>query len=482
MRYPKTYYIFFILSGVLGLYALLMPLLRLYSLNASVFDLGVYDHLAWNFARHWDWISTMHGHFRPVTMGYGLIYKVLASPYVLITLQWMAMLAAGWILYLIAKRKRNASFAAFVLTLYLINSCVLNIIFFDFHADHLIVLTFMLVYYLLDKPVLTRWDKAAIVLLCVFSWGFKEPLILSVIFMGLTIAWYKREKTLGLSIAAASLIFFYLLFHAVYPALRGTEVTTQVLAGEYNNLNHHFAYLGNSVSDVLRILFTDPGTILAGIFNDYYKGVYILALFLPLAFLPFFSPSLLLPALPAIGISLLSTNPNHYTVVHHYTAAAIAPLFVAFVHTYAKLDPQRPVAGYVLGLVLAGSLFVSWAFAPLPYGRLFYKQGYNYHYSMFIPTPRSQRIKKLIAEHIPKDQELKVSLQNNLFHPRATQKKDYSVFPRGLANCDYVVLDTRRAPYVVDNINKDLYRRHLQQLKSTWDQKVDYDGFYIFKK
>lgn len=467
---------------VLALWAIVLPLLRVYNLNATMLDLGIYDNFSWRVAKYWEILHTMRGHFRPVTIIYGIFYKIFLSPYILVFLQWSAIFISSLFIMKTAKKIFNKDTGNFLFLLFWLNASVLNILFFDFHTDHLIILTFSVIFYLMLTIDKFRFPhKLTIFLLCVLSLGFKEPLILSVAMMGLTLVFYKKEKALGFSIFIGSLIFFYLLFYLIYPYLRGADITTEVLTGNYKNLNSDFSYLGSSVKDVIITTFTEPQKIIHGIFNDFQKLLYLIALFLPFIFLPIYSPIILLPALPAIIISLLSTNPNHYTVVHHYTAGVTPSLVFGFIIALKKMEHLNFNIRKLLFLSMLGCLIVAWAYAPLPIGRLFYKKGYNYHYSKFIPQDRNKKIKELAKTIIPKDDELRISVQNNLFYSYFTHRKTLNLFPRKIEKCDYVVVDSKREKFVWDEIKDKAYDNLLNELKQKWLIVGHYDGFYIFK-
>jgi uncharacterized membrane protein len=469
----------------IAILALAMSLLRYYNLQASIFDLGVYDHLAWRFAAYNDWLPSVNGHFRPITLVYGLIYKLFPSPYILIFLQWLAIVLSGLLFYKIVQSILNTKHADIFIALFAINPLVLYQVFFDFHADHLIVLTFFAIFYLLlTHETFNLKIKLSILLLSILSWTFKEPLILSVALMGLFITIHQsKEKILGITIFITSLIFFYLVTHILFPYFRNQEVTVAIIKGDYNNLHHAFSYLGNNISEAIYTLITTPSTIFNAIFNDIGKAFYLGAVLIPFALLPLLKPIYLIPALPAIAISLLSTNPNHYAPVHHYTASVIPPLFIAFLFAYKANYKKfnKSTINLLLIAVISGSIFVSWAYSPLPLSRFFHLESIKYHYSSYIPELRNERIKKLIKQYIPNNQNITISLQNNLFYHPLLHKKNYYVFPNQIQTADYIILDTKRTKYVIDIKDEAKYDQLLKKLKNNRQQMIEEDGFYIFK-
>ena len=73
---------------------------------------------------------------------------------------------------------------------------------------------------------------------------------------------------------------------------------------------------------------------------------YLAALLLPLGLLPLAAPLALLPALPELGLNLLSSTITQTSVKTHYAATAIPALLAAAVYGVARVGER---AGYVVG-------------------------------------------------------------------------------------------------------------------------------------
>ena len=81
---------------------------------------------------------------------------------------------------------------------------------------------------------------------------------------------------------------------------------------------------------------------------------YLAALFLPLGLLPLAAPLALLPALPELGLNLLSSTITQTSVKTHYAATAIPALLAATVYGVARVGER---AGFVAALAaLAGAI------------------------------------------------------------------------------------------------------------------------------
>lgn len=460
---------------------LALSLLRYYNLYAGIFDLGIYDHLCWKVAALGDWQSTLTGHFRPVTIFYGLLYKLVPHPFVLLTMQWAAMVVGAFLLFIIGKRVIGRDDAWFFVSLYSLSILVQYQIFTDFHTDHLLVPIYLGIFYLItrDGPCADLWTKTGIVLLCIFSWMLKEPLILSVAFMGLCVGLWKRQYLFGIVIFVGSLVFFYLVTHVLWPYFRGQGVTLHAATGDYANLRGEFDYLGSNIKEALKTIFLSPETVLGALTSDWRKGLYVVVIFLPLMFLPLLSPILLLPILPPLFISLLSTSPNHYTPVYHYTAPMIGPLFVAGMFGFKRMVLRLGFAKQIRIAMAAGTLIVFLVYSPFPGTVLSFMLE---RHRIYLPEARTKVIRDLITEIIPSDEETVVCIQNNVFHHHLTHRKRFYIFPGNLEKADYVVIDTKREKFHYTVVDKRRYDEEVTRLLDKWEKIVDFDGFYIMRK
>ena len=89
---------------------------------------------------------------------------------------------------------------------------------------------------------------------------------------------------------------------------------------------------------------------------------YLAALLLPLGLLPLAAPLALLPALPELGLNLLSSTITQTSVKTHYAATAIPALLAATVYGVARVGER---AGYVAALAaLCGAIVLG------PVGRI----------------------------------------------------------------------------------------------------------------
>jgi uncharacterized membrane protein len=99
-----------------------------------------------------------------------------------------------------------------------------------------------------------------------------------------------------------------------------------------------YAWLGESVGEVLHTLITQPGYVLATMLTAE-KLRYLVELFAPLIFLPLLRPDILLIALPSLMLNLLSQEHIHWSIRYHYQAFVIPFLIIATI--YAIIDHNK---------------------------------------------------------------------------------------------------------------------------------------------
>jgi len=214
------------------------------------------------------------------------------------------------------------------------------------------------------------------------------------------------------------------------------------------------------------------------IFSNSGKMIYCLTLFGALAFIPLFSPLELLPAVPILGISLLSRLDNFYGIGHHYTAGLIAPMIVAFALGYPKAEnafsmltrrfviDEKARKIFSWG-ILGWMVFVHILISPSPISRLFLtNKVWSYGFEAYIPDVRDKMIKDALKKYIPADPQVPVSSQNTLNWGHLAHRKYYFAFPGGVTEpvgtpdfakkiskkiwAEYVIIDIKRPWFLVD--------------------------------
>jgi len=474
----------FVYCGVFGT----MSILRYLSFHTGFFDLGIYDHAIWNIAERGDLSYLSWGHFRPIVGVYALFYKLFPSAITLLLLQTLAIGLSAVPLYYIAKNKLGHGFyGLLIVIIYFLYSPVQYNNLSDFHADHLLMLLMFSAFYFLEK------DKPlAFLLVCLPGLLLKEPLILSIGAMGFyAMIRHRMYKSGGILLVGAA-ILFYLIMSDVMLYLGRDSYVSMVLHRE------SFSYLGSNLFEAAKNLLFHPWIIIKEIINAWKIG-YLVFLFVPLLLISLLSPLSLIPALPALAISLLSHQRNHYWIQYQYTVSVIAPVFIALIYGLKFLSERKgrlktwfkkhlrinlnknQLLKTFLYTILAVSIYYNITLSSSPISVLFWKRLMrDYYKTSYVITERDRVLGDAIRKFIP--EEASVTAQTTVNNSYLAHRAEYHSFVWGTAETDYVVLDQKRADFVRDEEYKREYEEKSKKLSESYRIVFSYDGIYIFER
>jgi len=461
--------------------------------HSFVFDLGSYDQKVWlvsqqsNLSGMWQQtykdgthvspcgINWYWGicHFQPWLLIPGLIYKVWDSPLVLLWIQ-VLLVASGVIPTYLLARERLDSAAAGVLAsaIYVLYPAVQYNGVVDFRPDHAAIPTMLWAY------VLAARGRYPASLAMAFVGGLaKETLILNGAFFGLYLAIRHKQRIIGglafiLGLAAFYSVMFYLL------RFNGISEGRFMIQRYFPSLS----ILVGGMSSGMPAL----RTIIQNL-TQAHKLLYLEALLVPLAFLPLFALPELIPAIPCLAISLLASNPDYSSIQEQYSASVVAPAFAAFL--VAVADPRRTLThGAARAPIVAGiavlCLFVSFGLGPTPLSRNFWNSswGGRWHVSQY-RSDRGQILDRATAL-IPTYPNAAVVTQNDINSGRLAHRNNFFAFPYALNRADYVLLDTRRQPYVHSAWDPERYYAALNKLEvdQRYQRIFEEHGVLLFKR
>jgi uncharacterized membrane protein len=444
--------------------------------HSFVHDLGSYDQKVWLVSTQddpWRMLQqTWRGgvevspcgrarewgvcHFQPLHVIPGLLYTAWASPLLLLWLQALAVASGVIPLFLFASRRLEDRAAAVgVCLLYLLFPAVQYNALLDFRPDFVAIPILLWAFELAD-----RGHVVAALLVAASAGLMKETLILTFAGFGLFVWLRYRQRWLGLGAFGLGLLAFFL-------------VGFQLLA---DGGRSEAAFLASKYFQA-----SGPWTALRP-----RKLLYLAALFGPLGGLPALSPVPLLPAVPTLGISLLSSDVTHATIQSQYSSSAVGPLFIALLDVLGRLRMHRaPMAGprpVVAGLATL-SAFVAFAIGPTPLSMNFWNRawGGHWHYTQYLPD--RQDVLNRAERLIPADPSVAVVTQNDLNSARLAHRHAYYAFPNELGRADYVFLDSGRLPFVHWTPDQARYDELVEQLREQpqWRLIFDESGVLLFR-
>lgn len=443
--------------------------------HSFVFDLGSYDQKVWFIsgqAGWWDMLQqTWKGgveispcgiqrrwgicHFQPAYLLFGLLYKVWPSPVAVLLIQVLIVVSGALPVFLLARHYLGTSVAGVLAAaIYLVYPAVQFNGMVDFRPDHVAIPGMLWAFFLLQRgqelPALAVTASLGLV---------KETLILSFAFFGLYMVVEGKRRGVGLAAVCLGLVMFSVVIFRVL---------------KFGETSEGYFIIGRYFPDLSKPLFTGATPSIVGNplsfirhLTQPFKLTYLGALFGPLLFLPLLSPRALIPAIPSLGISLLSVDTTHASIQSQYSSAVIGPIFVALFESLRWLERrfgrQAAPLPILAGLVVL-SASASLALGPTPLSIKFWIRSVSghWHYTQYLPD--RQEVLNEAAKLIPSDPRAVVVTQNDLNSARLAHRNSYYPFPVAVDRADYIFLDTRRMPFVYWWVDPEAYRRTLTAL------------------
>lgn len=446
--------------------------------HSFILDLGSYDQKAWSAATResvgamleqtyrggvkvapcGSWRYWGICHFQPLFVVYALAYRVWASPLVLLLSQ-VLLVASGVIpCYWLARDRLGPTAGVLTAGLYILHPAVQFNGLVDFRPDHVAIPFLFWAYWLVERGRL----PAAITIAAVPALA-KESLMLSFAFFGLYLAARTRRLAAGAAVFVAGVAVFVVAEFYLLATPRGPEAAFMI--------NRYF-------SDAAALVRPE---LLAR------KIVYLTQLFGPLGFLSWLDPLALLPAIPSLGVSLLSNEVTHVSIQSQYSASVVAPAFAGLITGVAWCGRRfgaRATPVRILGGLVVLSVFFSVASGPTPLSLNFWVErwGRQWHYSQYLPD--RQGALDEAAALIPSDPDIMVVSQNDVNSARLAHRHFYFPFPNGLERADFVLLDTRRWPWIYWVPNTERFGSIVHSLRASPDYRLvfDRDGVLLFAR
>lgn len=314
-----------VVAGCAGFYSFWLSRLcverhRLFQSGAT--DLGIYHQIVWLISRgkpafstlgHWHFLGD---HFNPILYLISPLMWIHPGPETLLWVQVLALAASAIIFFQYARSKWESSWNACGLALaFLLYAPASLVALDDFHPE-VLAIPFLLgaVCAFERKNAVAYWITLSLAMCC------KENVALVVIAMGIA-QLMRGQWKIGCATSLVGLGIAY--------------VTTQILIPEFRGHSYHQAFFyysyGNSLPEAAIHLLRHPSLVVKRLLENQ-SLLYLGQLFLPLVFLPFLSPISLLPALPTLGLNLMSDWLGTRMITFHYTALMFPFLWIAVVN------------------------------------------------------------------------------------------------------------------------------------------------------
>lgn len=250
-----------------------------------------------------------------------LLHLIFPSVYWLFLVQAFALASAAWpIWYLSLEAGLSRSLSIALVIFYLLNPIVFNVNLFDFHPE-IIALPLFFWAVLTARQSRLGWFIASILLIL----SCKAVLALTVISMGLWLWWFEKKKNYGMTAIALGAAWFILATQWIIPHFSGEQPAA---VGRY-------AYLGDSIPQIILNLILKPGIVLSHLFTGD-NFAYLLLLIIPFAWGLYWKQCApIWVALPMIGLNLLSTSYPQKDLIHQYNIPILPFFILAIIATLA---------------------------------------------------------------------------------------------------------------------------------------------------
>jgi uncharacterized membrane protein len=289
--------------------------------QSASLDLGYFDQATYLISQgltpivsFWGY-HFMGGHADWVMYGIALLYKIYPSVYWLLAIQALSLAGGALPSWHLARQAGLSPKLSVAIALaYLLYPLVFNLNLFDFHPE-VIALPFILWAIWAARADRIGWFTACVVLIL----GCRAALSLTIAAMGVWLIVFEKKRICGAIAVALGASWFVVATQVVIPHFRPGGVESL----------WRYAYLGNSIPEIVLNLVLKPGVILGRIFS--LDSIwYLFIVFLPFAWglsLRHLAP--LTVALPTFVINILSSSPAQRDLVHQYSQPVVPFLVVS---------------------------------------------------------------------------------------------------------------------------------------------------------
>ena len=313
---------------------------------SSSLDLGLEENVIWN-ALHSGALfrTTPYGgptgnllgeHAAYLSYVIAPIYGIHQSAETILILQSVLIGTAAIPLYLVARQYLGPWLSCLVGVLYVFYPPLHGSNLYDFHYPPLAPFFLWFTLYF----VLTR-RTVATVIFAILSLSVREDVSFGMMVLGSFLVITNRRARAGVYLAAAGVIYFVAMKLVIMPLQRG---------GQEAFIHQYAGLVGEGTrgfSGVMKTVLGNPVFTL-GVLLEKDKLIYLLEIFLPLAFFPLRRPIGLLCCVPGFLFTLLSTGYRPlYQISFQYTAHWTAYLFVALIANLAWLGREASKRGLV---------------------------------------------------------------------------------------------------------------------------------------
>jgi uncharacterized membrane protein len=361
------------------------------------------------------------------------IYGIRQSAETLLILQAVLIGGAAIPLYLVARRYLGPWLSCLVAVWYIFYPPLHGSNLYDFHYPPLAPFFLWFTFYF----VLARRNVLAVIF-AIVTLSVREDVSVGLAILGGLLVLTERRARAGIFLAAAGVAYFVAMKLVIMPLQRGGhEAFIHQYAGLVPEGSHGFG-------GVMKTVLGNPAFTL-GVLLERDKLIYLLQIFLPLAFFPLRRAVGLLCSVPGFLFTLLSTGYRPlYQISFQYTAHWTAYVFIATIVNLAWLGRQasrrgRPGVAWRRAWIAAislGMLVTSYQFGALLQHNATRGGFGTYHFGTNAEDwERRRNVHELVAM-VPR--KAKIVASENLV-PQVSNRAFAYTLRMGIADADYLL-------------------------------------------
>lgn len=471
--------------------------LRMHTLYASYYDLGIMNQNVYNtyqairtgdFSRVLEMTDTddtvqikrMAIHDDIILAFLAPFYFIYAGPETLLVIQSVVLGLGAIMLFAIGKHvfgnKRGNTFIPLTISFcYLLYSPMEKSNQFDFHAVVLATtLLLAMFYFWLKKKYIVSFICMVLALMS------KEQVSLSTFFFAIYTWWSTRNSTNKRERKKQLWFSGVMVILSVMWAYISVAVVTPLFRGRHHFALDYYGDFGDSPITILIGLFKHPYSVIQRVFRKE-TFMYLFQIFGPLAFISLLSPLVLVIALPEFGVNILSSQDNMRNIYYHYTAVLTPFIFIAAVYgTFTlvsfiekRIEKLKKVTFVLVPiLIFCTAVWFAYQEGPLPFtkGQLIHPFKY----------PAKEAKDTELWARILKNEKLIISTTGQL-SPFFTSRRVFYDYSARYVNADYVLV---RLNEIYNYPEKDKLIPVYEKMKVDPNFKLIYkrDNFEVYKK
>jgi len=493
------------LLPICSVYMFFAQLLKYYSLNFYV-DFSHWAQLLYSIAttgKPWGLnqellvsgtLNYLSVHFVPLIYFFAIPFKLWPYSETLLVFNSIAMISAAIPLYKLAFNSyQDRKFALFTTSLLLWYPTFQYIVMYEFEMLRFsIPIILWMLYFWQKKKMLGYYS---FVLLAVLV---REEVGLTIMMFGIYLILIEKQLRTGLITALIGVGAFAVITQTVMLSLRGGEGYQHIAMGS-------FGAFGNSISEIIINAIKNPLLVLKTILQPI-KLANAFMFFLPLLFIPFLAPAILIAILANFGVGLLSESITHVSYMLFYISPSIPFIFYGFIKGWPRflvflerfpiwenrVKRSNNIDSAAMAAVLSTLLIANIFFGPSPISLQFWFKDLrpapfktqDFHYSVYNITDH-HRISDEFCNLIP---ESAIVSAPHFLHPRLLKKKGAMIFPQlenfdGTLRAEYVLFDKtnnglkKGSPSFFTQLDFDLVEKDTEK----WKLVSSKEGYYLYE-